>query len=144
MKKIIIVLIMGVMFLGCTIGPHKTIRPDGTVEEHGWLSMGQLEVAEDKNTIYVNKGFGVSAKIPVPVASGFGTFGFDCGYLNSQRLVMTNDAVLIMDVNLDLFDKGGRASDVLIYNKDAVDGYAKYLENGNQRDPFEPPEGVEE
>jgi hypothetical protein len=121
----------------------KTTYPDGRVEEGGWVSFGMMQTAEGYNTIYVSKGIGADIEIPIPGGEGFSVFKIAFGYLNSQRLLLDKDTVLILDVGIDILQKGTGVTDTLLYGEKAVSGYADYLEE-NEVDVSMGVETVEE
>jgi len=134
MKSLLLLLLCASVLASCTVGPMKTIRPDGSVEEGGWFSFGQLQTADGYNTIYVNKGVGGDMEIPVPGTGGFSVFKLSFGYLNSTRMLLAPDATIVLDVSIDMFNKGTGVTDTMLYGQEAVTGYAEFLEDSKDTD----------
>jgi len=127
------------------MGILKRELPDGTKESGPYLSLGQMQTAEGYNVIYTDKGIGWDLEIPMPFASRYAMLKSAFGYLNSTRVVLLPDAVLVLDVAIDPFNKGG-VTDTFLYGEEAVKEYAKYFEIADmseEPDSSEEPEPVE-
>jgi len=115
-----------------------------TEEKH--VGIMQMQTRPGSNSIYSEKVGGFTTKIPIPF-TGSGGFSFlevTMGYIGSTRLLLEDDAVVIVDTNINPFDKGGVTDTVLHGGKATEDFYSKTIKEIIRKNNLEEDDGTQE